>query len=101
MWKVLRLTRRVSSFFAPRGQLLDPWPVRIYNAVHWVFGSSIILFVEPPLPNAFAFVGILVGTIGAGFLYRESSFREVDIGTIVARISREAEEPLFGPDGWS
>jgi protein-S-isoprenylcysteine O-methyltransferase Ste14 len=83
MWKISRAARRAWSRLDPRTKLLDPPEVRIYIVVHWWFGAIAVFYFRPPLLKGLAVIGILLGTLGAGFLYRESMLTKDDISIIV------------------
>jgi hypothetical protein len=95
MWRISHVRSRIQG-----DQLLDPFPVRTYIAAHGVLVLIVFSFVKPPILNTLAFVGILLGTMGAGVLYWESTLTGDDVGIIRARIAREADKARLNFGDW-
>lgn len=84
-----RVVRKLQRYFNPTTQISSPVYVRLYVTLHVIVWLPVIIFLKPQLPNALAFSGVLLGTLGAAILYRETVLNEEEIAIEAANISNQ------------
>ena len=74
-----RIIKRLWKKFTPVTQMCTPLYARVYVVVHWITWAAVIMFVKLNIASEFAFTGVILGTLGAAILYRESILSEEEI----------------------